>query len=54
MYPIAERHNVNSKSTDFVLTHLQHPSMTARPDDLTISIYRLDAILERKLFQLRM
>jgi hypothetical protein len=48
MYPIAERHNVKPKSTDFVLTHQQHPSMTTRPDDLTITLYRLDAILERK------
>jgi hypothetical protein len=47
MVPIAgEGHNVFPKS--FVLTH--HQSMTTRPDDLTITICRLDAILERKLF----
>jgi uncharacterized protein YfbU (UPF0304 family) len=48
MYSTAERHNVNPKSTDCVLIHQQHPSMATRPDSLTVPMYRLDAILERK------
>lgn len=48
MHSIAERHNVDRRSMEFVLSHQQHRSMTTRPDNLTISICRLDAILERK------